>query len=65
MLMTATDHGPYPYAGIPWFSAAFGRILRDRELDGSLKALALTLPGEKLIGQAMDVIDPDCRTVEL
>lgn len=40
-------------------SDAFGRLLADDAVDGSFKALALILPNEIVLGQEMDVVDPD------
>ncbi len=41
------------------FVAAFGRMLLDPALDGSLRAAMLTLPDERVLGQHADVIDVD------
>ncbi len=38
---------------------AFGRNLAAAGLDRSLQALAMGLPGERLLGDAMEVVDPD------
>ena len=43
----------------PRLSAAWRRVLDDPELDGSLKALTLTLPDERLLGQQLEVVDVD------
>ena len=43
----------------PGYSSAWGRLLGDENLDGSLRALALTLPGERVVAQELDVIEPD------
>ncbi|MGH0035025.1 MAG: aminopeptidase N [Myxococcota bacterium] len=41
----------------PLFVDAFRRLLLDPDLDGSLKALALALPSEKVLAQAMEEVD--------
>ncbi|MDH3655410.1 MAG: aminopeptidase N, partial [Myxococcales bacterium] len=38
---------------------AFRRILSDASLDGSIKALTLTLPSEELLSQELSQVDPD------
>ena len=41
------------------FLDAFGKQLEDDNLDGSYRALLLTLPNESMLGQEMEVVDPD------
>jgi aminopeptidase N len=41
------------------YSDAFGEVLSDSSLDGSQKALALQLPGERLLGQAQEQVNVD------
>ncbi len=41
------------------FSEAFRKLLSDPDLDNSLKALALSLPAEKVLGQECEVIHVD------
>ncbi|MDC0723622.1 aminopeptidase N [Nannocystis bainbridge] len=48
-----------PLALDPAFVAACAQILADPNLDGSLKALALTLPNERLLGQHQQVVAVD------
>jgi aminopeptidase N len=43
----------------PGFVAAYGHMLEDGALDGSLRALAMALPPERVIAQRVDVIDPE------
>jgi aminopeptidase N len=40
----------------PGFVGSWGAVAADGQLDGSLKALALTLPDERVLGQAMKVV---------
>jgi len=42
-----------------FFSDAFGQLLADNSLDGAFKALALTLPSEIVLGQELEILDPD------
>ena len=46
-------------AGVARYAESWARVLSDGSLDGSLRALAITLPAERVIAQEVPVIDPD------
>jgi aminopeptidase N len=41
------------------FSAAFGRVVADPAIDGSLRALMMALPDERVVAQHAEVVDVD------
>ncbi len=41
------------------FSAAFGRVIADPAIDGSLRALMMALPDERVVAQHAEVVDVD------
>jgi len=43
----------------PGLVNAFRKVLEDPDLDGSIKALTLTLPSEELLAQELERVDPD------
>jgi aminopeptidase N len=60
VLGLAADHAARRPLELPALVVdAFRELLLDDALDGSFKALALTLPDELVLGQKMEVIDPD------
>jgi len=57
LAMVAAHAAGRPMALDERFVTAWGRILDDASLDGSLKSLMLAPPDERVLGQAMDEVD--------